>query len=102
MSAFDDIADDGMRTPHVTTLPVRDDAANSGRAISHKCDELLRLAHDILPGVQPAPHFFALFQDILADAQGRDQLLSSDLAAAQHLADVAQQVRGCACRAEPY
>jgi hypothetical protein len=93
MSSFDDIADEDLRTSHVTSLVTRDSAADSERYIQDKCDELLRLAHDIPLEFQPAPHFVALLQEIWAHTEGREQLLSSGRPAAERLADVAQRVR---------
>jgi hypothetical protein len=91
MSAFDDIADDDLRAPHAMASSPR---VEPGLDIQDKCDELLRLAHDIPLDAQPAPHFVTLLQHIWSDDKGREQLLSSGTAAAEHLVDVAQRVRG--------
>jgi hypothetical protein len=104
MSAFDDIVDDDLRCPDPSvTAPFAQDAASASKQTHDnrkKCDELLRLAREIPLDVQPVPHFVALLEEIWADAQSRDQVLSWGRAAAERLMDVAQRVRARAGRTD--
>jgi hypothetical protein len=93
MSAFDDIADEDLRASHATATFPRQLAHDHNRDIQDKCDELLRLAHDLYLEVKPSPHYVALLQDIWASAQGRQRLLSLSLVDAERLVDLAQRVR---------
>jgi hypothetical protein len=102
MSAFDDIVEDDMRGPSVTASFAQE-AASASKQIHdnrNKCEELLRLAHEIPLDVQPAPYFVALLEEIWAEAQSRDQVLSWGRAAAERVMDVAQRVRARAGRAD--